>query len=342
MLRLIRVPLFIACLLALTVSASAQDELDLVRVIVGPQLSQSHLFIADAEGYFADQNIDLELIFVPRVSDASSYALVLTGEVDAIQGAWTPAIFNAITRGESLMAVATSAYNAAGHCPFGALVVDEGQAENFDMESLRGAHVTMTAGMQMFYFDEFLDDYGLSADDVTFEEIPQEARGQAVMNNSVTLAWLNEPALSRLVNANEVDVLAGAQEILPDGSQGAMLFGPSMLNRDDDLPVRFLTAYLQGIRQFNEGPTERNLEIISPILEQEPESLAEGCWIAMKDTGEIDTEVVMDYQTWLDAQGEVDAIVPVEGFYDPSYAQAANERLAEMTLPEPEATEENG
>jgi ABC-type nitrate/sulfonate/bicarbonate transport system substrate-binding protein len=239
MLRLVRTALFTLIMLVITVTSYAQDQLDLVRVIVGPQLSQSHMFIADAEGYFADQNIDLELVFTPRVSDASSYALVLTGEVEAIQGAWTPAIFNAISRGETFKAVATSAYNAAGHCPFGALVVDEGQAENFDIESLRGAHVTMTAGMQMFYFDQFLDDYGLSTDDVTFEEIPQEARGQAVMNNSVALAWLNEPALSRLVNANEVDVLAGAQEILPDGSQGALLFGPSMLNRDDDLPVRF-------------------------------------------------------------------------------------------------------
>jgi hypothetical protein len=101
-----------------------------------------------------------------------------------------------------------------------------------------------------------------------------------------------------------------------------------------------LTAYLQGIRQFNEGPTERNLEIISPILEQEPESLAEGCWIAMRETGEIATDIVMDYQNWLDEQGEIDAVVPVEEFYDPSYIQEANERLAEMATPE--ATEANG
>ncbi|MBC7814180.1 MAG: ABC transporter substrate-binding protein [Burkholderiales bacterium] len=340
MLRYIRVLTVALFSIVFAVTSYAQDEPDLVRVILNQQLSQSHFFIADAEGYFAAQNIDFEPIFVARISDASSYALLFSGEAEALQGAWTPGIFNAVTRDQELRAVASAAYDATGHCPYGAFVVDEGRVDNFDMESLRGATVTMPAGLTRFYLDKYLTDFGMSVEDVVFEDIPQAARGEAVMNNSIELAWLNEPALSRLVNANELDVLVGAGDIVPDGSQGGLFIGPTMLNRDDDLPVRFLTAYLQGIRQFNEGPTERNLEILAPILEQEPESLAEGCWISMRHDGEVYIDPVIEYQQWSYEQGEVDAIVPVEEFYDPTYIQAANERLAEMATPEATAESE--
>jgi NitT/TauT family transport system substrate-binding protein len=342
MFRLMRVLSLVLFSIVFSLTAHAQADIDLVRVVVGQQLSYGNFFVADAEGYFAAQNIDFEPIFVPRVSDASSYALLFGGEAEALQGAWTPGIFNAITRGEDLKAVSAAAYDAVDHCPHGAFVVDEGQAENFDVESLRGAHVTTPPGLTTFYLDKYLNQFGMDSDDVTFEDIPVAARGEAVMNNSVALAWLNEPALSLLLNEGEIEILVGAQEIMPDASQGAMYFGPNMLNRDDDLAVRFLTAYLQGIRRFNEGPTERNLEIISPILEQEPESLAAGCWIAMRHDGTVNTDAIMEYQNWSYEQGEVDAIVPVEGFYDPSYVQEAGERLEEMATPEPEATTESG
>ena len=41
-----------------------------------------------------------------------------------------------------------------------------------------------------------------------------------------------------------------------------LYYGPAFLDKDPELGRRFMVAYLQGVKQYNEGKTERNLEIL--------------------------------------------------------------------------------
>jgi ABC-type nitrate/sulfonate/bicarbonate transport system substrate-binding protein len=314
--------------------------MDHVKVIMGRQLGGANTFIAEAEGFFKAQNIEIEFVEVNSTNDADALALLLKGDVDVMQAGPAPALFNTVARGEQIKAVATSIYNDPEACPYNAFVVTEGRAKTFSSKDLKGAHVAVSNGIAQYYFDKLLAKYELTAKDVIIENLPSSARAEALTNNAVVLAWMNEPLLSQSIQKLKFEVLAKANELIPDASIGVLLFGPNMLNRTDDLPVRYLTAYLQGIQQFKQGPTPRNVEIVSKALKIEPDTLATGCWISMRDSGEIDSEsTFVDHQTWLDKQGQLDKIVDVKDIYDPSYVQKAYEKLLEMmATPSAEAT----
>ncbi|MBK8027139.1 MAG: ABC transporter substrate-binding protein [Chloroflexi bacterium] len=333
-------------LFALTIGAAihAQGELTPVKVVVSKLLGNSGTYLADAVGHFAEQGIDVEFVTVSSTNDAEALALLLQGNIDVLQAGLTPGLFNAVTRGETLRMVAVSSYNKPDHCAYNAFMVAPGQAEGFDVESLRGASVAVPNGSAQYYLDTYLQQHGMTLTDVIIENIPSSARPEALSNGSVALAWMNEPAIAQAIQLYGLDILVGSPEIVPNASQGVLLFGPSMLNREDDLAIRYLVAYLQGSRQFNEGPTEQTLELLSTALEVEPDLLASTCWIAMRDNGEMATETVMDYQNWLNEQDLLDAIVPVEDIYDPSFVRAAAARLDGEVASEmaPEATPESG
>jgi len=309
----------------------AQSEPDHLKVIIGAgQLGTSNTIIADAEGYFAAQNIEVEYIEVATTSDAESLALLITGEVDVMQGTWTPGLFNAITRGAELKVVAVPTFNDPESCPYGAYVVAAGQSENFDPESLRGASIAIPTGGSQYYLDRWLTSNGMSINDVVLENIPSSARPEALSSGTVEMVSLVEPVLSRSITELGFEVVIDYNEILPDGSISILLFGPNMLNREDDLAVRYLTAYLQGARQFNEGPTERNLEILSPALEMDAEILTEICWIRFRENGLLNGDTALDYMNWLNEQGLLDAPLELDQFYDPSYVEQAYERLTAL------------
>ncbi|MBC7814177.1 MAG: ABC transporter substrate-binding protein [Burkholderiales bacterium] len=316
----------------------AQSEPDHLIVVVGSALGVSNTYIAEAEGYFAAQNIEIEHATVGSTTDAEAIALLLSGEVDVLQASWTPALFNAVERGAELKVVAVPTYNDPESCPYAGFAVAAGQAENFDMESLRTSPVAISNGIAQYYLDKWLMSGGMRLNDVMLENMTTSARLEALVSGTVTLSYLTEPLLSRGVTEFGIEVLVGFNEIVPDASLSVLLFGPNILNREDDVAVRYLTAYLQGARQFNEGPTERNVEILSPALEMEPELLQQICWIRFRENGLLNTDTALDYIDWLNEQGLLDAPLSVDEFYDPSYVEQAYERLIAMAAPEATAT----
>jgi len=331
--------LIVVCLLSVF-TIHAQSEPDVVRVLIGDtSLGVGNTLIASAEGYFADQNIDAEVVRFTSNStnSADALTLLLTGEVDVFQSPWTPGLFNALIRGGVFRAVGVASYNPLDTCPYAGYFVRAGQGEDFDVESLRGQPVAISSGIAQYYLDTYLSDFGMSIDDVIPENIPGSARGEAVANGALELGYVSEPQLSLFQRELGVELVVGLNEIIPDSSLAVLLFGQRMLEREDDLAVRYLTAYLQGSRQFNEGPTERNIEIIAPAMEVEPESLLETCWIAMREDGQLNQEFVLDYMMWLNDHELLDSMIDMEDFYDPSYAEEAYARVQGM-YPEPEAT----
>jgi len=333
--QVIVVGLFVAVNTALY----AQAEPDHLKVIIGMgQLGTANTLIADAEGYFAAQNIEIEYVPVSTSVDPEAMALLVSGQVDVLQTAWTAGLFNAMTRGAEVKVVAAPTYNDPEACSYGAFVVTSGRSENFDAESLRGASVVMASSASEYYFDTWLHNYGMSLDDVVLESIPTAARPEALANGTIELAALVEPFLSRGISELGFEVVVSYSDVAPESSVSVLTFGPNMLNREDDLPVRYITAYLQGARQFNEGPTERNLEILSPALEMDVDVLTSMCWIPFREDGLLNTDTALDFMNWLHERGLLDETLEVDQFYDPSYVEQAYERLIAMAAPEATAT----
>jgi hypothetical protein len=81
------------------------------------------------------------------------------------------------------------------------------------------------------------------------------------------------------------------------------------------------------VRQYNEGKTERNLEIMAEFSGLDEEFLKAACWFYIYDDGHVNVQSILDFQHWAVGKGYLDSVVPEEQFYDPSFIEYANQVL---------------
>jgi NitT/TauT family transport system substrate-binding protein len=101
-----------------------------------------------------------------------------------------------------------------------------------------------------------------------------------------------------------------------------MLYGASLL-ANEDLGNRFMVAYLMGVRQYEQGKTDRNLEILTTALNEEEDMLRAMCWQAIRLNGEINGESVLDFQDWAVGRGYVENPVTLEQIWEPGFVDHA-------------------
>ena len=125
--------------------------------------------------------------------------------------------------------------------------------------------------------------------------------------------------VSRLQEAGMATVGVG-----PDAEAAVVLYGPTLLNENQDVANRFMTAYLKAVRQYNEGKTPRNIELLAEFSNIDPEFLERMCWPALRTSGELNVQAVLDFQDWALEAGHLDNAISAEQFYDGSFVTYAN------------------
>jgi len=136
-----------------------------------------------------------------------------------------------------------------------------------------------------------------------------------------------EPWVTRVLQSGYGNYWVGAKDIVPGASYAMLWYGPTLLDDNPDLGNRFMVAYLKGVRQFNQGKTDRNLEILVKHTELEEEILRDACWVTINDNGMINPPSVVDFQDWALGKELLDNIVTEEQFWDPSFLEFANKEL---------------
>jgi hypothetical protein len=90
-----------------------------------------------------------------------------------------------------------------------------------------------------------------------------------------------------------------------------------------------MVAYLQGVRQYSEGATERNVEILTAKTQLAPELLQRICWQAIRSDGVLNIASTDEFQAWAVGQGYQDSIVPADQYYDRRFVEYAAGVLGE-------------
>jgi hypothetical protein len=85
-----------------------------------------------------------------------------------------------------------------------------------------------------------------------------------------------------------------------------------------------MTAYLEGIRQYNQGKTTRNQEIIAKYTSIEPEILEAACWPSFRNDGSINMQSVLDFQEWAKMMGYLEKTVSSDQLWEPLFTDAAS------------------
>ena len=298
-----------------------------LKVLFVRFLSFAPLAIAEAEGYFRAQGLEVEPVSLTGSHEATPP--LIRGELDVVTGLIKIGDFNAIARGASLRLVADKGHFEAGPCVPMAFVARRGFLDGSGPdggERLKGARVAVSrSATSSTSWRRCSAGRASGWSDVNLARIHEAMVAEAIANGSLDIGVLAEPNLTRTLKSGKTVLWKSLQEILPEGQLAAVYFGPGLLERNRDAGRRFMVAYLQGVRQYNRGKTPRNLDILVAATGLDRELLKEACWQPIRGDGRINVESVLDFQRWAVRRGALDAVVPPERFWDPSFVEEANQ-----------------
>ena len=309
--------------------APTAEQPDHVRAVVMPYLTFMPFHIAAQEGYFAAQNLEVEFIRLPRIQELMTG--LARGEVDVAGGMLTTTVLNSIAGGARMRMV-----GALGHlpddCAFSGFVVrrelyDEGALE--DPERLR--ELTWDADILIpygYWLDELLRPFGLGFGDLDIVNLQEATAVEAILTDSIDVTVVTEPFLSRLV-ASPQDAVAwkSVAELVPGYQISNLMYGPTFLDERPEVGRRFAIAMLQAIRQFNEGKTPRNLQIVEEASGLTAKQVAAACWPAARTDGLIPAGAFAGYQEWMLSSGLAERTLSDSELIDPGFMIHANEAL---------------
>jgi NitT/TauT family transport system substrate-binding protein len=304
-----------------------------VKVGIVPFISFSPFFIAKEEGYFTEQNLDVEF----QTFDNSTLIMPLLeqGQLDVAGDVPVAGLFNAINQTGNIKIVADRGYLPSTGCDYFTIMASSdwaGKNPAPTADSIRGLRFAADINsIQGYVLDKFLGTIGLTLADVNIQYIPPPNMIEAAKNGSVDLMVAVEPWVTRLADTKKMVVLTGFQKVVPNAQAGFLNYGRLFSKDRPDLGNRFMIAYLKGLRQFTQGKTERNLAIIAQYTKLATDLLQRMCWPDMHSDGNVDLTTVMDFQTWAVARGQLNTVAPETAIWDPQFVNAANKTLGTST-----------
>jgi NitT/TauT family transport system substrate-binding protein len=310
-----------------------QQKLIKLKVVSSPYLSFAPFFIAHEEGFFTEQGLQIEFI---KMGDASeAIPSLIKGDLDVMGDAIWPSQLNAIARGAGIRIVADKGYLLSGRCASTAVMARRNLVEERKLEGLsqiKGRRVGMNqASSPMGYFlEKILGQAGLTLDDVEKFLIPHPARVEAFRKGTIDLTIVSEPWVTRISQAGHAVVWIPLYQVAPDFQLALLMYGPNFLEKEPEVGKRFMVAYLKAVRQYNQGKTERNLEILTNHTGLDKIFLKECCWQPLRDDGKINIQSVLDFQSWAVKKGFLDKVIPPNQFWDPSFIEHANKVLGRL------------
>jgi NitT/TauT family transport system substrate-binding protein len=290
-----------------------------------PYLTEAPYFIAQEEGYFAEQGLEVEFIRFEKSADV--IPALIAGQLDVTTVLPNPALFNSIAGGANIRIVAGKGYvDTAGCSHVGLMVHPDVLASGSldDPENWVGLKFSTDRGALVeFAIDRYLIQNGISMDQLAYVEMPITSRLEALQNGSIDIAAAGEPWITRIRNAGAGEVWVSLEEMIPDSQYAVVMYGPSILEEHPEIGVRFMTALLKAIAQYNEGKTERNIAIIAQYTQMDPVEIEQSCWQSIRADGDINLQSLLDYQTWAIAEEYVTEPVTGEMLWDPAFVEAA-------------------
>lgn len=312
-------------------SAATEAPEEPIKLVVNtlPYMSFVPLEIAQKEGYFAEQGLEVE--FVNLGSDAEVVVALSQGDLDVSAGFVTVGMINAISQGDNIRFVADKGYIAPSGCTVNAFVartslVDEGGLDN--PAQLEGRTIAMDPPtIEGYVFEKLVEDVGLSLNDIETTDLPPPAELDSLKNASIDMTMTSEPWVTRLINAGYSTVWMPFEEVVPDFQYAVVMFGSNLLEENREAGHRFMRAYLQAVRQYNQGKTEQNMALMQEYTEEDREFLEQVCWPTFRTDGIINAESILDFQSWAIEKGFLDSKIKVDQFWDPEFVESANEAL---------------
>jgi NitT/TauT family transport system substrate-binding protein len=296
-----------------------------IKMTLTPYPSFAPIYIAIAEGYFKQYGINLEN--VPVTENSQNTAMLASGAVDIYGGTLSAGLINMIAKDSDIKVVADRGHFKAGECTYEAILVRKDLYDSGKITSakdLAGQTIaTTTTGPDAYLLGTYLAQAGLTLKDVTVSNLPKSGYIDAFANKTVAAIVTQELYLSEVMNAGNAVILVRAEDVIGTYQVGVLAFGKAITVDNRDLGARFLAAYLKGVEQYNQGKTDRNLQIIADATGETTDHLKNSCWMPINQDASIDFAGVQGFQQWALSQKLIDTTITQDQFLDTSFLTAA-------------------
>lgn len=323
-----RTALFLLCGIALAACARheqqpvAKNALKKVQLNVNPTLTYAPIMIAKDEGFFAQEGIDAEFV---SLDSNSAVAAAAAGKLDVLSIGVRAGAFNLMLKGVPLQIVADKGHSSAA-CAAEAFIAPVAMAGRIAAAggSMRGERISFVrGGVAEFLTMKLLERHRLTTADVTIIQMPQGSAASS-RDKLDAVRLVTEPNVSAALAEGWAAIVATPQELVPDHQTAILLYGKRLLRDDPALGEAFMRAYLRGVRQYNQGKTERNVAILSKHTKLPPDVIRRACWIAIASDGRIVPAQVQPFLDWALANHFLDGSITPAQWWTPRFVDAAN------------------
>ena len=250
----LRAKALLASLIVMSTFATV-SQAETVRIGIVGASSDAPFFIADAKGYFSAEGLTVELM--PFDSGAKMVAPLGTGDLDAGGGAVSVGLYNAVKRGVGLKIVADKVHYGPGY-GFASLLVRkdliaQGKFKGYaDLKGLRVAISGVGIGDESV-LNEALKRGGLKCGDATPVYMGFAQHPPAHANGAIDASITNEPTSTFIQRQGGAVRFAGNDEFYPNQQTAVLLYGEPFIKNRRVAALKFMRAYLQGVRFYNDA-----------------------------------------------------------------------------------------
>jgi NitT/TauT family transport system substrate-binding protein len=303
---------------------------DRVVVVALPFLSQMPVHIAEAEGYFAEQNLDVEIVMLQRNQDIMT--VLAHGDVDAATGLLTLNELSLIEAGATLRVVAGLTSSVEDDCTWVAIIARRESLESgglADREYIRHLRFDVNTLIPFGYaLDRHLASLDLTIDDVDTLDLPPPTALEALRRGSIDVTVDSEPFVSMHLATGEAVIWRDVAEMFPDYVHSVVMYGPTLIDERPDVGERLMTAILKAVRQFRQGKTPRNLALVEATTQLAPEVVSGACWPTPPYDAGVEPAAFLGYQQWSVGRGLLNRVLTDDELVDHRFVDRANAVLA--------------
>ena len=317
-----------ACAPAATQAAPAGAAPFKLNVGIGPYISNSVLMLAQKQGYFAEQNLDVTFTSFQNTNDL--VALLAAGKLDVAAPALNAAFFNAISKGSNIKMILPLTDFVVKSCSISAYMARSADIKSgiyANKSDWAKAKIMVSnqglAGIGGYLFSKVMANSGVSIDAINMQTVDTAAQEDALRKGQIDILYSVEPAITRMLAKGDLGILDTSEKYLPGFTSSTIVIGKTVLD-NPDVAKRFSIAYLKAVRQFLKGSADDvNSATASELTKLPVDLVKKVCWPSISPDGIVNVQSLMEYQNWLIERKLLTQIVPADKFYDPSFAAAA-------------------
>ena len=297
-------------------------------------ISDAAIFIADAKGYFREQGITLDLQMFQ--SAANMTTPLGTGELDAGGGAPSAGLYNAIGRGVNIRIVADKGSLTPGH-GYEAVVVRKDLADKVkSAKDMKGLRISIASRdiVPEYSLDAFLRTGGLTIKDVEVVPLAFPDMVAALANKAIDVAVPTEPTATRILDAGTGVLITRTDVIVPGEQTAVILFSEKFATQNRDAGVRFMKAYLQGARFYNDAFDKKDaakrteaIDILAKGTKLDAALIDRVVLPGIDPNGAVNTKSLDAAQQYFVAKGSQQKALDMSTVVDTSFAEAATKEL---------------